>query len=270
MLARVGEETYAIPTAAIEQIIAIDTLDADARFSAGGREMLSIDGRAIGLIALADVLDRPAGGIAHYAIVLSSGERRMAFLVDDLITEQEMVIKPLNPELTYIRHVAGATLLGSGEVVIILNVADLVKTAQSPATTRQQGRSQPVAPPPQTRTILVVDDSITTRTLEKNILEAAGFDVVTATNGLEALDVLERARCSLVVADIEMPYMDGFELTARIRHNERFGHLPVILVTSLELPEYREQGFQVGADAYMVKGSFNQGELLYTVRQLIG
>jgi two-component system chemotaxis sensor kinase CheA len=154
--------------------------------------------------------------------------------------------------------------------VIILNVADLVKTAQSPAGARQQGRRQSATPPPQARTILVVDDSITTRTLEKNILEAAGFDVVTATNGLEALDVLERARCSLIVADIEMPFMDGFELTARIRHSERFGHLPVILVTSLELPEYREQGFQVGADAYMVKGSFNQGELLYTVRQLIG
>jgi two-component system, chemotaxis family, sensor kinase CheA len=270
MLARIGEETYAIPTAAIEQIIAIDALDEEARFSAGGREMLTIDGRAVGLIALADVLDRPGGGMAHYALVLSAGERRMAFLVDDLVTEQEMVVKQLNREMAYVRHVSGATLLGSGEVVIILNVADLVKTAQSPAGARPAGQRQPSPPPPQARTILVVDDSITTRTLEKNILEAAGFEVATATNGLEALEVLERVRCALVVADIEMPYMDGFELTSRIRHSERFGQLPVILVTSLELPEYREQGFQVGADAYMVKGSFNQGELLYTVRQLIG
>jgi DNA-binding response OmpR family regulator len=115
-----------------------------------------------------------------------------------------------------------------------------------------------------------VDDSITTRTLEKNILEAAGFEVITATNGLEALDALDRTPCALVVADVEMPYMDGIELTTKMRHSDRYHRLPVILVTSLDTEEHKSRGFHAGADAYIVKGNFNQGELLQTVRQLLG
>ncbi len=271
MLARIGDETYAIPTAAIEQIVNVDSLGPDAQFSAGGRAMITIQDRAVGLASLAEVLDRPGGDERRYAMVLATGDRRMAFLVDDVITEQEMVVKNLNPELSHVRHVAGATLLGSGEVVIILNVSDLLKTAQAqisirPATPIRPALQPFVAPKP----ILIVDDSITTRTLEKNILEAAGYEIITATNGLEALDVLERTVCALMVADVEMPFMNGFELTAKVRQNERFNQLPVILVTSLDSEEHKAQGFQAGADAYIVKGNFDQGELLQTVRQLIG
>jgi two-component system chemotaxis sensor kinase CheA len=272
MLAHVGDETYAIPTSAIEQIVDIGEIEPGARFSAGGRPMIAINGRTVGLVSLADVLDRPATGDLRYAVVLAASERRMAFLVDDLITEQEMVVKNLNPELSRLKHVVGATLLGSGEVVIILNVSDLLKTAQThigqiSRPSAMPPISRPAAPP---STILVVDDSITTRTLEKNILEAAGFEVITATHGLEALDVLGDNSCALVVADIQMPYMDGFELTSRIRHSDRFGKLPVILVTSLDSADNKERGFRAGANAYIAKGNFDQGELLQTVRQLIG
>ncbi len=277
MLARLGDETYAIPTSAIEQIISIDSIDPSARFSVGGRPMITIQGRSVGLISLADVLERPSSGDPHYAVVLATGDRRMAFLVDDLITEQDMVVKNLNLELSHVRHVAGATLLGSGEVLIILNVSDVLKTAQAQISVRPASArigpslaEQAKSVKPSAKTVLIVDDSITTRTLEKNILEAAGFEVITATDGLEALDALDREVCELVVADIEMPHLDGFELTSRIRRSDRFSHLPVILVTSLDAAEHKERGFQVGADAYIVKGNFDQGELLQTVRQLIG
>ncbi len=289
MLAQIGDEIYAIPTSTIEQIVTMDGTSPDAgqsellqnmaqsstlmpqhaAFSAGGRPMITVNDRAVGLAWLADVLERPVESDPHYALVLATGERRMAFLVDDLVAEQEMVVKSLNPELAHVRHVAGATLLGSGDVVIILNVSDLIKSAQGQTPARSTVLQPTETTEPVIRTILVVDDSITTRTLERNILEAAGYDVVTATNGVEALDILERVTCSIVVADVEMPIMNGFELTARIKKHDRFKAIPVIIVTSLESSAHKEQGFRNGADAYIVKGNFDQGELLQTVRQLL-
>jgi two-component system chemotaxis sensor kinase CheA len=269
MLARAGSETYAIPTTSIEQIVSLATLPAEAQFAATGKPMITVNECSVATIPLAVVLDWQPTGDERYIMVLASGEQRMGLLVDDLIAEQEMVVKSLNPELARVRHITGATLLGSGEVALILNVAELIKTAQN----RPAGVA---STPPAAKTvkatgaILVVDDSITTRTLEKNILEAAGYEVYTAKDGIEALDVLERTPCALIVADVEMPHMDGFDLTIRVRQHERFSQLPVILVTSLDTQEYKARGFQVGADAYIAKGHFDQGELLQTVRQFLG
>jgi len=120
-----------------------------------------------------------------------------------------------------------------------------------------------------TRVILVADDSITTRTLEKNILEAAGYRVRVAVDGAEAWTVLQSEPCSLLVSDVNMPRMDGFELTKKVRDSETLKALPIILVTSLDSREDRERGIWAGADAYIVKGAFDQDALLSTIRQLI-
>ncbi len=268
MLVRVGVDTYAIPTTAIEQVLHVAP---DEPFTAGGRRLLKVGARTLALGTLADVLERPGGENPHYALILAAAERRAAFLVDDTLTEQEIVVKPMAPELADGRYLAGATLLGTGEVVIILSAPDLIKSAHSAASVMSHPaviQALPALPP--VYRILVVDDSITTRTLEKNILEAAGYDVLTATNGLEALDTLSASPCDAVVADVEMPYLDGFGLTARIRAHDQLGRLPVILVTSLDAPESRERGLRVGADRYVVKGSFNQHELLQALQQLLG
>ncbi|MHB8628596.1 MAG: hybrid sensor histidine kinase/response regulator [Aggregatilineales bacterium] len=268
MLVRVGVDTYAIPTTAIEQVLHIAP---DEAFTAGGRRLLKVGTRTLALGTLADVLERPGGENPRYALIMAAAERRAAFLVDDTLTEQEIVVKPIAPELADGHYLAGATLLGTGEVVIILSAPDLIKSAHSAASTAPRPtviQAMPAVPP--VYRILVVDDSITTRTLEKNILEAAGYDVLTATNGLEALDTLSASPCDAVVADVEMPYLDGFDLTARIRANDQLARLPVILVTSLDAPESRERGLRVGADRYVVKGSFNQHELLQALRQLLG
>jgi two-component system chemotaxis sensor kinase CheA len=118
--------------------------------------------------------------------------------------------------------------------------------------------------------VLVVDDSITTRTLERSVLEAAGFDVVTAVDGEDGWRVLQERGADLVLSDVEMPRMDGFTLCATIRGSRRFAQLPVVLVTSLESPEHRARGREAGADAYVVKSGFDQEALLTTVRDLLG
>jgi two-component system chemotaxis sensor kinase CheA len=156
-----------------------------------------------------------------------------------------------------------------------LQVSDLIKLAQrvtirsvlEPAHPAETTSTTPVRTQ---RHILVVDDSITTRTLEKNILEAAGYEVKLANDGMEAIGIVSSSDLpDLIISDIAMPRVDGFELTRRLKTEERTNRVPVILVTSLDSPEDKARGIEVGADAYIVKSSFDQTNLLETIEQLI-
>jgi two-component system chemotaxis sensor kinase CheA len=184
--------------------------------------------------------------------------------VDEVLDEQEVLVKSLGKQLRHVRNVAGATVLGTGRVVPVLNVADLMQSAvkTAPGAARHESRESP-------KSILVAEDSITARTLLKNILEFAGYKVKTAIDGAEALSVLANEVFDLVVSDVEMPRMSGFDLIAKIRADKRLSQLPVVLVTALESREHRERGVDVGANAYIVKSSFDQGNLLEVVRRLI-
>jgi two-component system chemotaxis sensor kinase CheA len=167
-----------------------------------------------------------------------------------------------------VAHFSGATLLPSGRVALILHAVDLLRTAFA----RPAGPSlleQRATVPAQARRLLVVDDSVTTRTLVKSILEGAGYAVQAAADGAEAWQLLQERGADLVVADVEMPRMDGFDLTATIRRSPRFRQLPVILVTALDSEEDRLRGMEAGADAYLIKSAFDQKRLLETVYQLL-
>jgi two-component system chemotaxis sensor kinase CheA len=203
-------------------------------------------------------------------VIVAVAEKRLGIVVDDLVGEQEIVLKSLGKQLARVSGIAGATVLGSGQVILMLHPADLIKLAA-----RTQVRSAIASDGSQLetnrqKTILVVDDSITTRTLEKNILEAAGYEVKLAIDGEQALAILVTDGLpDLIVSDINMPRLDGFGLTQRIKHDERYADIPVILVTSLDSPADKARGIEVGADAYIVKSSFDQNNLLETIEQLV-
>jgi two-component system chemotaxis sensor kinase CheA len=272
LLVHAAGQKFAIPLNAIERIEYIHAAQVN---SVGGHETIHYEGRPLTLVHLGDVLGLPAARHANGSrlpvVVLAAAERRMAFAVDELDDELEVVMKGLGKQLARVGGVAGASVMGSGEVLLILNVADLIKLAQ-----RGTGRSvlqtaEPVAKSgrPQRR-ILVVDDSITTRTLEKNILEAAGYHVRIAMDGLEALNTVATGELpDLIISDVSMPRMDGLGLAARIKGDLRTANIPFILVTSLDSPEDKARGVEVGADAYIVKSSFDQQNLLETIEQLI-
>jgi two-component system chemotaxis sensor kinase CheA len=199
-------------------------------------------------------------------ILIGSGQQRIALLVDRLIGEQEIVVKPLPFPVVRVRHFAGATVLGSGRIVPILNVADLLRGAARSAPTPVAAL---VAEPRQRRQrVLVSDDSLTTRTMERYILEAAGYEVILAGDGAEALALLREQGCDVLVSDVEMPGLDGIELTVRVRAEPSLRDVPIILVTSLDSAADRERGLQAGADAYIVKTSFDQDQLLRTIREI--
>jgi two-component system chemotaxis sensor kinase CheA len=180
------------------------------------------------------------------------------------------VVRPVLRDQEPAPHVSGAAILGSGRVVLVLNPASIVgeglgldgNAGVAFAVETEAGRGP--------RRILVVDDSITTRTLEQSILEAAGYDVLTAADGADGWRLVQEQGCDLVVADVEMPRMDGFALCQAIRGSKRHTKLPVVLVTALETPEHRLRGLEAGADAYLGKSSFDQQALLDTIGQLVG
>jgi two-component system chemotaxis sensor kinase CheA len=267
-----GNALYALPTAAVERVLRPPQLG-----SIGGRPMLECDGTAVPVVGLSTLFgggesaSKPPGAastarLTPTLVLLGSGVQRVALLVDRLVGEQEIVVKPLPYPVLRVRHIAGATVLGSGRIVPILNVADLLRGAERAVPTSVAPRV--AEPRPRRQRVLVADDSLTTRTMERYILEAAGYEVVLAGDGAEALSLLQEHGCDVLVSDVEMPGVDGIELTTRVRADPLLRDLAVILVTSLDSATDRERGLQAGADAYIVKTSFDQDQLLRTIREI--
>jgi two-component system chemotaxis sensor kinase CheA len=272
ILVEAAGRRFVVPTAHVGRVARVKTEEVK---TVEGRETTALSGRAVALVRLADVLALPpaaAGGEPPAAIpvlVLGLGDQRIAFAVDAVIDEQEVLVKPLLKPLSRVRNIAGATVLGSGQVVPILNVADLLKSARKGGAVVARVAAGTKPAERANRSLLVVEDSITSRMMLKGILESAGYTVKTAVDGLEAFTLLRAEKFDLVVSDVEMPRLNGFDLTARIRADRKLAELPVVLVTALETREDRERGIDVGASAYLIKSRFDQSDLLDAIRRLI-
>lgn len=273
LLVRVRDQTFGIPISAVERI---QRIQPESIATVEGKEAIIVNGQPISLVYLCDVLEMPKEERALNpkekipVVILGAGRWRIAFLVDAVVGQQESVVKSLGRQLSRVRNVAGATILGTGQVIMTLNPSDLLKSARGAAgKTDIAARIEQAQHEEEERTtVLVVDDALATRNLEKNILETVGYDVRVAADGVEALSILQSNGCDVVVSDVVMPNMDGFELTAAVRQDSQMADTPVILVTSLESEEDKERGLEVGADAYIVKSAFEQETLLDAVRQL--
>ncbi|HBB30646.1 MAG TPA: hybrid sensor histidine kinase/response regulator [Cyanobacteria bacterium UBA8803] len=274
-----------------------------------GRETIIFDGQEVVVVNLADLLElsnspayastarvdnqlrskgliagkgtREAGGVLPVTgmryeqhksdlrslILLKVGEELAGFFVDRLWDTQEVVLKPQSPLLKRVRNVTGATILPTGEVCTILNPPDLIKSSQKQVTStasitpKETVKRKPV--------ILLVEDSLPVRTQERRLLEGAGYEVVIAVDGLDGYNKLKTREFDAVVSDVEMPNLDGFSLTGKIRQQEEYDELPIILVTTLDSDEDKRRGATAGANAYIIKGKFNQDFLLETLRKLV-
>lgn len=268
-----GGQLYAIPTVSVRQLARVSPSEIE---SVKGTEVLTLGGAPVPIVPLAGLLGgreaagRPAGWKVP-VVVLGSGGDRTAFAVDELLSEQEVVIKTLGPRLSGVKGIAGATILPTGQVALILSVSSLVASARTRAAgapTLREAFASGRAPERRGR-LLVAEDSVTTRTLVKSILEAEGYDVTEAADGLDAWHLLQDKGADLVVSDIDMPRMDGFSLAEAIRGSKRLRDVPIVLVTALASEKDKERGLSVGADAYLLKSAFDQRLLLETIRQLL-
>lgn len=269
-----GGREFVVPTKNVDRIIRV--LHSDI-ITVENMETISFNGSAVSLARLHEVLEIPAQvktGREDYlnVMIVPAGLRYMAFVIDSVLNEGEMLLKNLGPQLQRVRNVAGATVLVSGIVVPVLSVFDLVKSVQKlTALTAARGPAgqEALSGHPERKSILVAEDSITARSLYVSILETAGYSVTTAVDGIDALTKLINGGFDLVVTDVQMPKMTGFELTEKIRGDARYKDLPVILVTGLETSEDKRKGIDAGADAYIVKSSFDQNDLVNVVKRFI-
>jgi two-component system chemotaxis sensor kinase CheA len=231
----------------------------------------------VALADLADVLgfafastmrqDRVTG--SRLAVLVRFGERRFAFVISEVVEYVQLILKPLGDLLERVPNISGTAMLGTGELALVVNPADLVRTAGAKSAAQTRSLSSRPAGLLELPTILVVDDSLATRTFVKTILESAGFNVLTASDGYKALDVLSEHQCDLVLTDIQMPNMDGIGLTSTIKTHPELGHIPVILLTAMGADEDKARGQACGADAYIVKKELTQSELVETINQLL-
>jgi two-component system chemotaxis sensor kinase CheA len=270
LLVRVSGRVFALPTASIEETLRIEPSEV---IKVEGREVIRRQRRTIPLVHMRDVLGLeavPPEGKKLPMVTVGFSGHRMGFLVDGFAGEQQIVIKPLGTHLQRVDNVAGVTILGAGEIVPILNVPDLMNHARHRAGVRV--RQDVVAPQVESgpKTILICEDSFTTRELERSIFEAAGYDVETAIDGAIGFAKLkEGLQVKAVVTDVQMPNMTGFQLTRAIKGDDALKHIPVVIVTSLEREEEKAEGIDAGADAYITKSVFNQDTLIDTVERLI-
>ena len=271
LVIRCESERYVLPLQYVHGVLHLG--EDDILFQAG-RERIRYEGRSRPLFTLRELLGEAQQsaytGTRIPAVMMRCREQYAAWAVSDILGVQDVVVKSLGPHLSAVGAFAGAAVLGDGLPALIPAVPELFAGARLGVGGQVRGELAAARARKKRGRVLVVDDSITTRAMEKNILESCGYQVGLAMSGEEALDLLAENRFDLIVTDIEMPGMDGFELTRQLRQSESHADVPVIIVSSRASDEDKRRGIEVGAQAYIVKGSFDQGKLIEAVETLIG
>jgi two-component system chemotaxis sensor kinase CheA len=278
LLVESSGQVFALPASFVERLWRGDVENIER---VEGRQAIVLDSRPVFVANLSSVLGityagitpRPAGGDHAEGrvnvAVIASAARRAGFMVDRFLDYREAVIKDLGVPPSMSGFTAGGIPLEDGRVAVVIAPGALLDRFLDTGWQAAAIQTPEEAPPRKQPRILVVDDSITTRSLEKSILEAHGYQVRVAVDGVQALEQLRAEPADLVITDIMMPRMDGLELLRQIKGDRDIAHVPVIVVSSMEKREEQERGLSLGADAYIVKRKFDQRELLETVRQIL-
>jgi len=273
VLVRVAEHTFAVPMAGVQGIVRLSHSNYQERmaqdhpkveYAGEDYELYELDGM-LGLPAIA-----PDENAQVPLLMIHAGDLRAALRVDSLLGGREIVVKPVGPQLARIPGVFGATILGDGAVVVILDGAVLLRRAAA-LRARGEAPSQVVAAPTGLRTrplVMVVDDSITMRKVSGRVLEREGYEVHTAKDGLDALEQMHERVPDLMLLDLEMPRMDGYELAGYMRGDSRFRSVPIIVITSRVGEKHRARAFELGVNRYLGK-PYQESEMINSVAELL-
>ena len=268
LIVRVGEEAYALPLATVEGVVRLPRnivarhLGKDAPlFEYGGQKYRFQQlGSFVGLGATR----LPEADVSISVVLIRAGEHSTALVTDELIGSREIVVKSLGPQISAIRGIAGATILGDGRIVIILDMGSLVRSewrARPPESAVLDQRDR--------RTFaLVVDDSITVRRVTQRLLERNGMRVLTAKDGVDAVSLLQENLPDIILLDIEMPRMDGYEVAAHVRNDARLKHIPIVMITSRVSEKHRARAIELGVDDYLGK-PYQESQLLDAIEPLV-
>ena len=273
LLVHVGEDVYAIPLSSIEGVMRVDGDDL-ARFYRGDAQHYEYAGQRYQvryLGALLGVMAQPyiEPGRKLPVLLVHTGDHRAALQVDALMGSREIVVKSLGPQISAVRSISGATILGDGRVVLILDVAALVRLGAAAAVAPRLEEAPPAeAPVTVGPTVMVVDDSITVRKVTVRLLERHNMRVLTAKDGVDAVALLQDHVPDVMLLDIEMPRMDGYELATHMRNDARLRHIPIIMITSRTGTKHRQRAAEIGVDDYLGK-PYQEGELLEHIHAML-
>ena len=271
LLVQAGQDTYAIPSVMVEQVMQARPNILEEAYREGSIEW---HGRNYPLRYLAQLLgsseDIPESQVHNPVVLLRSGEQRIALHVDALQGNQEAVVKNIGPQLARLPGIAGATVLGTGRVVLILNPVVLKQRIPTAVTAREAEKVVEAEPQLQTRPlVMVVDDSLTVRKITSRMLTRAGYEVMTAKDGVDGLEQLTQATPAVILLDVEMPRMDGFEFAKHVRNDPQTKNLPIIMITSRTADKHRNYAKEIGVNAYFGK-PYQEEELLQQIASYIG
>jgi CheY-like chemotaxis protein/chemotaxis signal transduction protein len=273
LLVKVQNMLFALPMFSVTESVKVSMGDVSA---IEGRMAFHFREYIVPLVRLNEVLGLPPMGNEEerakkemLVVMATSYDSRVGFIIDEVVGEGEAFIKGLGKHLGKVKNVSGAMIMPTGEVVVVLDIVDLMTHSALGLPQVAGKKSTPIAKHREKR-ILVVEDAFSTRELEKSILETHGYLVDTAVDGLDALDRMVDNQYDLIVSDIEMPRMDGFELCRTLKNKEGYKNIPVVMVTALQKEEDKRRGIEVGAAAYIVKSAFEQTNLLDTIERLVG
>lgn len=271
LMVRAGDKYFAVPLVQIERVMRVN-VDAIANFYTTNADSINIDGQAYRLRYLNQILygSDPVDALAHQSssvpviIIRTDLGQRMALQVDMIAGSRiEVVVKPLGRQLSHIDGISAATIMGDGSVMLILDLVALMRNVSNIAKVEQQKANKSVKQAHKP-VVLIVDDSVTVRKVTSRLLERNGYEAQVATDGIDALERLQEMLPEVIVLDIEMPRMDGFEVANHIRHNPRLKHIPIVMITSRTGEKHRERAFGIGVNEYMGK-PFQEQMLLDTL-----
>jgi two-component system, chemotaxis family, sensor kinase CheA len=269
-----GRQEFLLPSSNVRKLVSFQPSELR---QIQGQQMLRLGESPLPVVSLNELLGRdaavqPSESGRLTGLVATVGSREAVLAVDSVTSEREIVVKNLGPRLHRVPHVSGATLLQTGEIALLLNVPSLMRALSSGGRSLavSDATGDAAASVAATR-VMVVDDSVTTRTLIRSILESAGYDVEAAVDGQDAWDQMQATQDAydVVVSDVEMPRMDGFRLTETIRMSDRYHDTPIVLCTSRGTDQDKALGVRAGASAYLIKSEFDQTNILDTIEQLI-
>ena len=277
LMVKINEATYAIQMSNIEHVVRVrgDILN---QLVTGEKEHYDYAGFQYDALILNQLLhgmkSPPLDPKATYPLLLGrSGEHRVAMQVDELLGRQEIVIKSLGPQLSTLNNISGATILPDGRVALILDISTLIRSNMA---LQQIALGEPIAAeqpevhyePEKRPLVMIVDDSITVRKVTQRLLDRHNFDTITAKDGVDALTVLLEQIPDVMLLDIEMPRMDGFELATAIRNDERLKDIPIIMITSRTGDKHRDRAMNIGVNMYLGK-PYQEQELLDNIQSLL-
>jgi chemosensory pili system protein ChpA (sensor histidine kinase/response regulator) len=264
-----GARTHALPSVLVEQLLQVRESELAAARASG---TLAVHGESLPLHYLPELLREPGGAGGQRSapvLILKSGAARLALQVDEVLGNREVVVKNIGPQLARMPGIAGATVLGSGDIVLILNPVLLAGPGAGRGRTEAALSAVSAAAVQRPATVMVVDDSLTVRRVTQRLLEREGYRVLLAKDGVDALEQMQETRPDLMLVDIEMPRMDGFDLTRHVRGNDATRTLPIIMITSRSADKHRNYALDLGVDAYFGK-PFQEDVLLAAISGLLG